>query len=35
MADTLKKEDRSARMAPIRNRDTGPEIVVRRLALSE
>jgi DNA mismatch endonuclease (patch repair protein) len=32
MVDTLTKEERSARMSAIRGRDTGPELIVRRLA---
>jgi DNA mismatch endonuclease (patch repair protein) len=31
MADTLTRKERSARMALIRGKDTGPEMVVRRL----
>ena len=30
MTDTLTREERSARMALVRNRDTGPELAVRR-----
>ena len=31
MADTLTKAERSERMRRVRNRDTGPEMIVRRL----
>lgn len=31
MIDTLTKEERSERMSRIRSRDTGPELVVRRI----
>ena len=31
MADTLNRAERSSRMASIRGRDTGPEMVVRKL----
>lgn len=34
MAESLTKEQRSANMARIRSKDTGPEMIVRRIVLS-